>query len=149
AGFFPTTSTSIGNLWLLGGATLSGKNFGVASFQVITLSASRVLSLISTDLIEKDWNGNHTENARAHQDLILGADAGDLDNVSVWFNQYAGTPLFNSTPDYSRLALNSVLAMAADTLDKNDIKARPDLVTGTKFTATGNFFVWFTQGSNN
>ena len=149
AGFFATSVTSIGNLWLQAGQILTGRNFGVASFQVITLSASRVLSLVSTDLIEKDWNGSHTENARQDQDLILGADAGGLDNVSVWFNQYASTPLFNSTPDYTRLAPNSVLAMAVDTLDKNDIKARPDLVTGTKFTAAGNFFVWFTQGSNN
>ena len=41
------------------------------------------------------------------------------------------------------------MSLAADTLDKNGTKARPDLVTGTKFTSGGNLFVWFTQGSNN
>jgi prepilin-type N-terminal cleavage/methylation domain-containing protein len=153
AGYFPTLGLTIGSLWVQQGQTLSGKNFGVASFQVISLSASRVLSLTAADLIENDWNGGHTENARQDQDLILGADAGGTDNVSVWFNQYATSPLFTSTPTgqggYTRLAPNSVLSMAADTLDKNDNKQRPDLVTGTKFTAGGNFFVWFTQGSNN
>jgi prepilin-type N-terminal cleavage/methylation domain-containing protein len=153
AGYFPTASTSIPNIWVQQSATLTNKNFGLANFQIITLSASRVLSLLAADVIEYDWNGNHTENARQDQDLILGADAGSTDNVSVWFNRYATSPLFNSTPTnpdgYSRLAPNSVMAMAADTLDKNDTKARPDLVTGTKFTAGGNLFVWFTQGSNN
>ena len=104
---------------------------------------------------ENDWNGSHNENARHDTDLLLGADAGGTDNVSVWFNQYAASPLFDpspttkSTSGYTRLAPNSVLAMAVDTLDKNDNKLRPDLVTGTKFAASGNFFVWFTQGSNN
>jgi hypothetical protein len=37
-------------------ATVSGKNFGFANFTVITLTANRVLSLISTDLVEKDWS---------------------------------------------------------------------------------------------
>ena len=153
AGYFPTISTSIGNLWVQQSQTLSGKNFGLANFQVITLTASRVLSLTAADVIENDWNGSHTENARQDQDLILGADAGSTDNVSVWFNRYPTSPLYNSTPTgsdgYSRLAPNSVMCMVADTLDKNGTKARPDLVTGTKFTPGGNFFVWFMQGSNN
>lgn len=152
-GYFPTTSTAIGNLWLTTSSALSGKNFGMANFQIITLAASRVLSLAAADLIEKDWNGSHTENAHQDVDLLLGADAGGTDNVSVWFNRYPSSPLFNSTatnPDgYTRLAPNSVMAMAMDTLDKSDNKLRPDLVTGTKFTAAGNFFVWFTQGSSN
>jgi prepilin-type N-terminal cleavage/methylation domain-containing protein len=85
-------------------------------------------------------------------DLILGADAGGTDNVSVWFNQYPTKQLFTASPSdptgYTRLAPNSVMAMAVDTLDKKDL-GRPDLVTGTKFTAGGNFFVWFTQGTSN
>jgi uncharacterized protein (DUF2141 family) len=153
AGYFPTASTAIPNVWVQQNLTVPGKNFGLANFQIITLTASRVLSLLATDVIEADWNGNQTQNAHADQDIILGADAGSTDNVSVWFNRYASSPLFNSTPTnpdgYSRLAPNSVMSMAADTLDKNGTKARPDLVTGTKFTAGGNLFVWFTQGSNN
>jgi prepilin-type N-terminal cleavage/methylation domain-containing protein len=149
AGFFPTNSTTIGNLWVQQNATLTGKNFGMASYQIITLNASRVLSLASRDLIEKDWNGNQTQNARQDADLVLGADAGGTDNVSVWFNNYASTPLFNPSASYSRLAPNSVMAMALDTLDKNAPVARPDLVTGTKIAANGNFFVWLNQGSNN
>jgi hypothetical protein len=72
--------------------------------------------------------------------------------VSVWFNLYATSPLFtnppNSSQGYSRLAPNSVLAMVTDTLDQNDDTRRPDLVTGTRFSAAGNFFVWFTQGTS-
>jgi len=153
AGYFPTTSMAISGLWLRQNPSLQNNNFGLANFQIITLSASRVLSLAAADLMEKDWNGGHTENARQDLDLILGADAGGTDNVSVWFNRYASSPLFNATPTdpdgYTRLAPNSVMSMAVDTLDKNGDIRRPDLVTGTRFTAGGNFFVWFTQGSSN
>jgi hypothetical protein len=153
AGYFPTTATSIGNLWLRTSPTLNNNNFGMANYQIITLNASRVLSLVSTDLIEKDWNGGHTDLAIQDQDLILGADAGGTDNVSVWFNQYPAQKLFTANPvdptGYTRLAPNSVMAMAVDTLDKQGDIRRPDLVSGTKFTSAGNFFVWFTQGSSN
>ncbi len=152
-GYFPTGSTSLGGIWVTDGSTVPNKNFGLANFQVITLTANRVLSLTSTDLIEADWNGKKTNEARADHDLILGADAGSTDNVSVWFNLFANSPLFANPPNnsegYSRLAPNSVLAMAVDTLDQIDNTRRPDLVTGTRFSAAGNFFVWFTQGSNN
>ena len=147
AGFYPTSTTSIGGVWVTVGSTVSNQNFGMGTFSIITLSASRVLSLASRDLIEKDWNGSHTENAVKDADLVLGADAGGTDNVSVWFNQYNATPLFPTNPDYTRLAPNSVLSMVLDTLDANDEKERPDLVTGTKYTASGNFFVWYNQGS--
>lgn len=157
AGFFPTNSTSIGNLWLQANQTLTGKNFGMSSYTVISLNASRVLSLASSDLLEKEWNGNHTEDARRDADIVLGADAGGADQVSAWFNQYPGnspTPLFYPSPaspagsGYVRSAPNAVMAMALDTLDRNDLIRRPDLVTGTKKAATGNFFVWYSQASN-
>jgi prepilin-type N-terminal cleavage/methylation domain-containing protein len=152
SGYFPTTAMSIGGLWLRTSPTLNNKNFGMANYQIITLNASRVLSLAATDLVEKDWNGGHSEQAIQDVDLILGADAGGTDNVSVWFNQYPANKLFTANPTdptgYTRLAPNSVMAMAVDTLDKKDL-ARPDLVTGTKFTAGGNFFVWYTQGTSN
>lgn len=150
-GYFPTSSTAIGNLWVQANATLSGRNFGMANYQIITLNASRVLSLAAADVIEADWQANKTNLARADQDLLLGADAGGTDNVSVWFNRYASSPLFSASPTnpdgYTRMAPNSVMCMAVDTLDRNDNTARPDLVTGTKYTTSGNFFVWFMQGS--
>ncbi len=148
-GMFPTSSTSVGGLWVQTSATLANNNFGVAAYTVISLNTSRVLSLAAADLIEKDWNGNQTQNAHGDTDLILGADAGGTDNISVWFNQYNGTPLFNATPDYTRLAPNSVTSMAVDTLDSDPTwKKRPDVVTGTKISASGNFFVWLTQNTS-
>jgi len=147
-GYFSTSPSSINNLWVQNLQTLANNNFGLAAFQVITLTASRVLSLISGDMIENDWNGGHTENAVHDQDLILGADAGGSDNVSVWFNQYNANTLFKSTADYSRLAPNSVLSMAVDTLDRTSPVTRPDLVTGCRYAASGNFFVWFNQNSS-
>jgi Tfp pilus assembly protein PilW len=151
-GYFPTLGTALGSVWVQANVTTGNKNFGLATFQIISLNASRVLSLTSTDLIENDWGGGHADKAHHDTDLILGADAGGTDNVSVWFNQWSNSPLFASAPSgsggYTRMAPNSVLSMVVDTLDQNDIKARPDLVTGTKFTANGNFFVWFTQGTN-
>jgi prepilin-type N-terminal cleavage/methylation domain-containing protein len=147
AGYYPTTSMSIGGLWLRTSPALQNNNFGMANYQVITLNASRVLSLAAADLIEKDWQGGHTDLAIHDVDLILGADAGGTDNISVWFNGYPSQKMFNATPDYTRLAPNSVMSMAVDTLDKKDLE-RPDVVTGTKFTSSGNFFVWFTQGTS-
>lgn len=148
AGYFPTSPIAIGNVWVQNAATVTGKNFGMVGYQIITLNASRVLSLATVDLIEKDWNGNQTQNARKDRDLVLGADAGSTDNISVWFNQYNSTPLFNANADYSRLAPQSVLAIAVDTLDTSDPIARPDVVTGTRKAAAGNFFVWLNQNSS-
>jgi len=151
-GFFPSTSTSLGPLLVNAGQTLSGKNFGMAAYQIISLDASRVLSLASVDLQEHDWTGANTATAHGDADLVLGADAGGTDNISVWFNQYNTTPLYSASPinptGYTRNAPQSVIAMAIDTLDTNAPKSRPDLVTGTKAGATGNFFVWFNQNTS-
>ena len=150
AGRFPTSPTSINGIWLQDSQTLTGKNFGMAAYTVIPLTANRVLCLASNDLIESDWNGSHTENARQDQDIILGSDTGGSDQVSVWFNQYDSTPTFDTNPTYARSAPNAVLAMSVDSLDQNTpFRIRPDLVTGTKITASGNFFVWFNQSSKN
>jgi hypothetical protein len=108
-----------------------------------------VLSLASADVIEKDWNGNQTQNRHGDTDLILGADASGTDQLSIWFNQYNSSPLFNPNPTYTRTAQGSVLAMAVDTLDNTaSFKNRPDVATGTKNASGGNFFVWLTQGTN-
>ena len=50
-GYFATSPTDIGSQWVQGGVTYTGKNFGMATFQVISLNASRVLSLASGDLL--------------------------------------------------------------------------------------------------
>ncbi len=115
-GFFPTSGTDIGGIWLLASQTLTGKNFGMSTFQVISLNASRVLSLVSGDVKEKDYSGAAT-NAHKDADILLGADAAGADQISVWFNQWNATPLFNATPTYSRGAPQAVLSMALDTLD--------------------------------
>lgn len=147
-GLYPTSSTSLGPRWVTSGSTVTGGDFGMAGYQIITLNASRVLSLAAGNLIEKDWNGNQTQNARGDADLVLGADAGGTDNVSVWFNAYNAASSFSASPTYTRNAPQSVLAMSLDTLDRvGDVK-RPDLVSGTRKAANGNFFVWFNQGSS-
>jgi len=151
-GFFSSSATSLGPLLVNAGQTLSGKNFGMAAYQIISLDASRVLSLASVDLQEHDWTGTNTATAHGDADLVLGADAGGTDNISVWFNQYNSTPLYSASPitptGYTRNAPQSVIAMAIDTLDTNAPSSRPDLVTGTKAGATGNFFVWFNQNTS-
>lgn len=149
AAFYPTTTTSIGSIWITAGLLLTGQNFGMGTFTIISLSANRVLSLATADLIEKDWTPpSKPQFARGDMDLVLGADAGGTDNISVWFNNYNSSPVFPTTPHYTRLAPNSVLCMALDTLDANGTKARPDLVTGTKYVAAGNFFIWYNQGTS-
>ena len=146
-GFFPTSTTAIGGLWLQFNQTLTGKDFGMSSFQVISLNASRVLSLASADLQEKDYNGN-ASNAHKDADLVLGSDTGGTDQISVWFNQWNAATLFNATPTYTRSAPNAVMGMVLDTLDRSPPASQPDLVTGTKATASGNFFVWFNQSTS-
>ena len=149
-GYYASTATTINNILLTAGQTLNDQNFGLNSFQMINLTASRVLSLASGNLIEKDWTGSGTGNARRDADLILGADANGTDQLSVWFNDYDANPLFNTTRDYSRTAPNAVLALAADSMstDPAPFSNRLDLVTGTKKAATGNFFVWVNQNSS-
>ena len=150
-GFYPTSTTTISPIWVTAGSTQTGKNFGMSAYQVIVLNASRVLSLASRDLMEKQGSDNGGNGARLDQDIVLGADAGGTDNVSVWYNQYDNTPIFDAAPvspsGYTRNAPQSVLAVALDTLDTGSPKVRPDLVTGTKKAAAGNFFVWFNQNS--
>jgi Tfp pilus assembly protein PilX len=148
-GYYPVGSSAYSNVMLTGGQNMTGKNFALNAFQLITLTASRVLSLGTGDVMESDWNGNQTQNAHGDQDLLLGADANGTDQVSVWFNQYDSNPLFNTTRDYARTAPNAVLAMSVDTLTTDDppFRNRVDLVTGTKLSGAGNFFTWFNQNS--
>lgn len=152
-GYFPTGTTSVGGVWVKANNTASGYTFGLANYTVIHLSASRVLSLVASDLMEGDWPGNSTDKAHGDNDLVLGADAGGTDQISVWFNKADNStnPFGSSgtTPDRVWAAPQSVLGMALDTLDKNVSPFnRPDLVTGTKYTPAGNFFVWYTQNSS-
>ena len=150
AGLFPTSTTSIGPFYITTGEIRTGNNFGMANYQIIRLTASRVLSLASADLIEGDWNGTKTENAREDIDLILGADATGADQISTWFNQYDNAKIFDADPTRSYTAQSSVLSIAADTLDNTTTwRSRPDVATGTKNASGGNFFVWLNQNSNN
>jgi len=148
SGYYNTSTSSINNVLVQNAQVLSGQNFGLAAFQIISLTTSRVLCLGSADFVEKDWNAKHTENARKDADIVLGAESGGSDQVSVWFNQYNQTPLFPSTRTYARTAPNSVMCLAVDSLDKVDVIGRADLVTGCKTAAAGNFFVWFCQGTS-
>jgi prepilin-type N-terminal cleavage/methylation domain-containing protein len=152
-GYFPTGRTAIYPIWLADSQTLTGNNFGVVAYQIITLNASRVLSLGSANLMENDWTGNNTSHQHGDADIVLGADAGGTDNISVWFNQYDNTPLFSPAPadptGYTRNAANSVLSLVVDTLDANVAPFdRPDIATGTQYTVGGNLFVWFNQNSS-
>jgi len=147
---YATSSLWLGPLMLTGGQIVTGHNFGMQTFQIISLNASRVLSLVSGDLIEKDWSGSDNQwDTKGHKDaeLVLGADAGGTDNVSVWFNAYNSSPLFAANPSYTRTAPQSVLALAIDRLDAASPLERPDVITGTRNALAGNFFVWLNQNS--
>ena len=151
SGFFPTTPTSRNGILLSPNEVISGQNFGLDGFQKISLSAQRVLSLGSGDLIEKDYNGNQTSRRGGDADLVLGADNLSTDQVSVWFNQYDSTPLFLSARDHYRAAAQAVTSLSVDQMDEgtpNFQGARNDLVTGTRYAAAGNLFVWLVQNSS-
>ena len=146
-GYYPTSTTNISPIWLQANDLSKNNDFGVLGYQIIVLNASRVLSLASGDLVEKQGADNGANNARQDSDIVLGADAGGTDNVSVWFNQYDTTPVFEPNPTYTRNAPQSVLSLSLDTLDANSPKERPDVVTGTRNASAGNFFVWINQNS--
>lgn len=148
AGFFPTSATAINGIYLTVGQSLNSRNFGVASFTVITLQANRVLCLGSADLVELEGKKNKPDTAHGDQDIILGSDADGTDQVSIWFNQYSSTQFFNAAPDYTRSASGAVMSMALDYLDTNTPLNRPDLVTGCRVASAGNFFVWWCQNTS-
>ena len=146
-GYYATGSTALGPLWVTPNSVTPSQNFGMLGYTIITLNASRVLSLASGDVVEKVGSDNGANGARRDADIVLGADAGGTDNVSVWYNAYDNTPVFDANPSYTRNAPQSVLSLAIDTVDTTAPKARLDLVTGTKNAAGGNLFVWFNQNS--
>ena len=146
-GYYATGTTVLGPVWVAPGSVLLGKNFGMLGYQVIKLNASRVLSLESGDIVEKLGPDNGGIGARRDADIVLGADAGGTDNISIWFNDYDNTPVFQANPTYTRNAPHSVLSLSLDTLDSVSPTARLDAVTGTKNALAGNFFVWFNQST--
>jgi hypothetical protein len=149
AGYFPTSPMALSPLWLTTSG-LSGRNFGVLAYELITLNAARVLCLGSGDLVEKDWNSSPTQRM-VDQDLVLGADANGSDQISTWFNRYDSHPLFSNNADYSRQAGAGIVAMSVDTLDTgtNLARERADVATGTKYQATTrtNFQIWLNQNA--
>jgi len=152
--YYATTSTMLTGVYVQIGQTLTGKNFGMNNFQVISLTADRVLSLGSAELMEKDWSGGDNQyDAKSHKDvdLVLGSEWVSNPNISVWWNQYpAPTGLFNALPDYQVNAQSSALSLAIGRLNAGSEPRRPDVVTGLKSYAAGNIAVWLTQdGSGN
>jgi prepilin-type N-terminal cleavage/methylation domain-containing protein len=151
SGYFATTSTALAPVWINENSPVTGKNFGVLAFQLISLDASRVLSLANGDLAEHDWPGTQTQNRVRDLDLVLGSDANGSDQISVWLNHYDSNPLFTGAPDYDRSATGGVLSIAIDTLDTgaNLARERGDMVIGTDGSgAKENFSVWLTQNSS-
>lgn len=151
--YYATTTTMHTGIYIQAGQTLTGKNFGTNTFQVISLTADRVLSLGSAELMEKDWSGgDNSYDSKSHKDidLVLGSEWVSNPNISVWWNQYPASTLFNPTPSYQVNAQSSALSLAIGTLNVGLEPRRPDVVTGLKSYVAGNIAVWLTQdGSGN
>ena len=130
---FPTTPTAVPDVAVAPHATLADRNFGLASHQRLDLNASRVLSLVSGDVIEKDWNGTQTQAAHRDIDLVAGADAGGTDRCRCGSTTTTRNSPSGANRDYSRTTPNAVLSLAVDTLgtDPPPFRDRADLVTGT------------------
>jgi hypothetical protein len=62
-GYFPTTSIVDRRPVAENEPDAPEQQLRYGELQIITLNASRVLSLAAADLVEKDWNGGHTEQA--------------------------------------------------------------------------------------
>ena len=149
----PTTGYAISdltkdNIWVQANQIVSGNNFGLGGFQVISASAKRVLSLVSGDLVESDSSTGLPGTLRNDNDIVLGTESGAVDNILTWFNQYDTKPLFADNATYSRKAPYWVMAVALDSLDLTAPRRRLDMVSGTRYTAQGNLFVWMNQGTS-
>ncbi len=149
----PTTGYAISdltkdNIWVQANQTVSGNNFGIGGFQVITASANKVLSLTSGDVVENDSTTGQPGTLRNDNDIVLGTESGAANNILTWFNQYDKKPLFAGNASYTRSAPYWVLALALDSLDLSAPRRRLDMVSGTRYTPQGNLFVWFNQGTS-
>lgn len=151
---YTTGSSVLGPIWVADGATVSNQNFGLQTFQVITLNAERVLSLGSAELMEKDWSGGfdvyatYLAKGKQDQDLILGSEYSSNPNLSVWHNRWNATPYFNASPTYQRNAFASAVSVAVGPINPDAPWNRPDVVTGLESYASGNMAVWLTQGTS-
>jgi type II secretory pathway pseudopilin PulG len=150
---YPTGPSVLGPIWISDGGSVTNQNFGLHTFQVITLNAERVLSLGSGELMEKDWSGNDSyaqygSKGRQDRDLVLGSEYSSNPNISVWFNRWNSTPYFDAIPTYQRNAFSSALSLAVGPIDPDAPWHRPDVVTGLESYASGNIAVWTTQGTS-
>ncbi|MEP7027473.1 MAG: SdrD B-like domain-containing protein [Candidatus Eisenbacteria bacterium] len=155
--YYPTSATAISPIWLTTGQTISGQDFGVVNFVAFGLFADRVLALGTANLMEKDWSGNANQWASKgsyDQDLILCSEYVSNPNISVWFNNMASTPVFDSLYTYQSNAQSSALSIATGQIDTSTVSpnvlVREDAVTGLAYKASGNIAVWLNQnGSGN
>jgi hypothetical protein len=143
-GHYPTTAVAVSR-GAADGSYASGVDFGVNHIQRVALRSDRVRCLTSGDLIEKDWLGKHRDRARRDAELVLGAEALDGGEVSVWFNHYDLAPLYTPMRTYSRHAPQPVLAIAFDRATPAPRTGGFDVVTGTAASAAGNLFLWTAQ----
>jgi len=149
----PTTGYAISdltkeNVWVQSNQTVSGNNFALGGFQIISASAKRVLSLASGDLVEHDSTTGLANTYRNDVDIVLGTESGGGNNILTWFNRYDQKPLFADAATYTRNAPYWVMAIALDSLDQVAPRRRLDMASGTRYTAQGNLFVWFNQGTS-
>ena len=153
AGYYTTGTSVIAPVWVDDGDTNINNDFGLQSFQIITLNAERVLSLGSAELMEKDWSGSDSHDqylSKGHQDvdLILGSEYSSNPNISIWFNNWNTAPYFSVNATYQRNAWSSALSVAAAPLNSDAPWNRPDVVTGLETYASGNIAVWLNQNTS-
>jgi hypothetical protein len=150
-GYAPVGSTMRAPIWLSTGQILTGQNFGMNPYTILSLTADRVLALASGNLLEKDWSGNDDQwdtKGSNDVDLVLGSEYVSNPNVSVWWNQYGTTPIFPTTVSYQRNAGSSALAVAVGPLDAAAPAIREDVVTGLARKPSGCIAVWLNQNTS-
>ncbi len=151
-GYTSQSALSIPTVYVQTNKTLSNQNFAMSKFNVWVQDVPEAFSAvtaIATDFIENDWTGVQSKHARKDLDFVTGTDEGALSNVQQWFNQYDKTPILHNSPDINRSAVNSVYALAADTLDAGvGGVSRPDVIAGMRYRASGNWTIWFSQNTS-
>lgn len=147
SGYAIGSNMAIENVWVKKSQVISSQNFALGKLAVWEHDLDEPLNALAAgDFIENDWSGGPVKNARKDLDLVMGTDEGTSSRLQQLLNRYEKTPAFDHKPNVSRGIMNSVLALAVDTLDAGSgAVSRPDVVAGIEYRPSANFMVWYTQ----
>lgn len=126
---------------------VSNQDFAIGSFARTEYQFNEpIASMTLADFIEDDWVLSSTSFAHQDIDMATGSDDGTQSQLEVWFNRWDKAPPYQGAPDSKRASTQSVMALAADTLNAGSGGiSRPDLICGPTYSSGVNWSLQFMQ----